>query len=286
MTSGILLSILTGLTWTAIGIVLSRCARGSFDLLAYSLLQTLCSGITALLLYTDPNGLPSTTLALPALILSAGCINALAQYYVRQSMTAGNHAPIWAMMQAAMLLPFFAGILLFHTRPSIPQYIGITLLILGVFLPSLHPSKSPKSWRRPAWIAFLLYGILQTLYLLPSHLPLFHDPAGLRPALACFGNLSGWILITASHHHKPTFSPKAIIIAATMTLIHVIGSKTFFSSIDILAHSNASAMAIPLMQGANIIAFSLYSISLHQKHSLREFSALFLMLLGFLLLAL
>lgn len=40
MWQGFLLAILTGFTWTAIGVVLSRCAKKSFDVVAYSLAQT------------------------------------------------------------------------------------------------------------------------------------------------------------------------------------------------------------------------------------------------------
>ena len=41
MYTGFLLAVLTGFTWTAFGVVISRCARKDFDIITYSMAQTL-----------------------------------------------------------------------------------------------------------------------------------------------------------------------------------------------------------------------------------------------------
>lgn len=288
-TTGILYTILTGLSWTAIGIVLSRCAKGSFDLLAYSLIQTFLSGLVALGLYSNLSTFTPSwqSLALPALILTAGIINALAQYFVRSSMQRGHHTPIWTLMQAAMLMPFAAGILFFGERPSLWGYAAVSLLLIGLFLPFMATRQTSRGWILPATIAFFLYGTLQTLYLLPSHLPLFRDAATLRPALACFGNCAGWVLLCTHQHHRPAFSRKALWVAGLMMLIHVAGVRLFFLSIDHLAQAHASCLSVPLMQSANILGFGAYSLFLlREKNSLVERLSLAAILAGFLLLSL
>ncbi len=287
MTGGIIFAVMSGMTWTAIGIVISCCARGKFDITAYGLMQSCLSGAAAILLYSDFSAFAGgwQSLMLPALILSAGMINALAQYLVRRSMQGGNHAPVWAMMQSAMLMPFLAGIIFFGEKADGIRCLAVGLLVAGVFIPCAGGFGKVRQWLLPAWAAFLLYGILQSMYMLPSHLPVLHDTASLRPALVCFGNMSGWLIIAGFERRRPGFSGRALIAALIMMIIHAAGAKWFFTSLDELARHHASGIAIPLMQGANLCGFGLYSlIFLKEKNSVYDVLSFGVILCGFILL--
>ena len=50
MTGGLFFALLTGLSWTGAGIIISCCAKGDFRLSSYSFFQTLFSGILSAVL--------------------------------------------------------------------------------------------------------------------------------------------------------------------------------------------------------------------------------------------
>lgn len=257
MLNGILFAVLTGFIWTAAGIVISRCAKGDFDLCAYSLLHTLISGLLALAVYTDFYAFQWTRgkCTLYGMILAAGIANAFAQYFVRRAMCRGNHASIWAMMQTCMLFPFFFGLLVFGEKANLSRFAGIFLLIAGVLLPCLKGFLTIRNWFLPSVAGLFLYGTAQILYLIPSHCKKLSDPVLLRPALVCFGGTSSraWSI---KYRNSPEnfFSDDWHVRAARDR------TGTFFRSLDILSVCGNGSITIPLTVGTNIAGFGFYSL--------------------------
>ena len=71
MLTGFLLAVFTGLTWCAIGMVLSRCARDHFDAVAYSLIQGAGSAVFTFLCYVNTAEFELRT-AWPLILLIVG----------------------------------------------------------------------------------------------------------------------------------------------------------------------------------------------------------------------
>lgn len=288
MTGGLFFALLTGLSWTGAGIIISCCAKGDFRLSSYSFLQTLFSGILSLLLFGSFSRFSFTqgVLLLCGTVFMAGVLNASAQFFVRRAMEKGTHAPIWAMMQCSMIFPFLAGILILGEKTQLLPLCGMFLMLAGILLPCLKGFANVRSYFAPALFALLLFGSAQILYLVCSCVKSFADPAHLRPALVCFGNMAAWSFLLRRGPEKKLFSRKEVLLAFLMAFVYAGGLYTFFRALDLLGGAGRGNIAVPLIMGTNIGAFSLYGIFvLKQKNSLPEIASVLAVLAGLFLLS-
>ena len=203
-------------------------------------------------------------------------------------MAKGNPTPVWAIAQAAMLFPFLSGLIFFHGKANLLNWGGLFFLFAGVFLPAVKASfRGIRQWFLPAMISLFFYGTLLSLYLIPSHLSGFSDPASLRPSLVCFGNCTGWALVAACFRTREPirFTRAAVLTAIAMAVIHTFGVKTFFYALDNFSRMDRGGLAFPLMQGINLAGFGIYSlIFLKEKRTVTDVLSVLLILAGILLL--
>ncbi len=288
MMTGFILAVLTGLTWTAIGVVLSRCARESFDVVSYSLAQTLITAIASFFIYVKPAEINTGNIyILLAFVFTAGLLNAIAQKVVKVAMSKSNHGPVWAISQSALIIPFLAGVLIWDSHGTVGQWLGTLLILGGIIFPVLRKFGNLKNWLLPTLIAFFMFGIVQTLYLSPSMLPDFTDNTGLRPTLASLGGFSGWLIVKGYKHKKLRYDRHTIYLAFFMSLLSLISLKIFFLALDSLSQVGLGNIGIPLIVGSNIIGFILYSLTiLKEKLNRVEITGMILALLGIICLAL
>ena len=274
--AGITFALFTGLCWSAIGIVLSRCAKEKLDVVTYSLFQTALAAAVCFILYASPGKIifDSGFFLLCAVILAAAVLNAAAQYLVKRAMDSGCYSPVLAMAQTAMLFPFLFGVFFFGNEINVPNMAGIALLIAGILLPCRKGFRKPGHWLIPALAALFCYGTLQTLYLLPSHLKSLADPAALRPALACFGNVIGWSIISVTRRKKLQINRSIVQMAVVMCILHAASVKTFFLALDAFGAAGTGGIAIPFMLGVNLAAFGLYTfLFLKEKRTAENLAA-------------
>ena len=262
LSAGICYALLTGACWCAIGIVLSCCARKKLDVIGYSLLQNGLAAAACFVCYAVPGKVVfnSGFYLLCAVILCAALLNAFAQYLVKRAMDDGHYAPVWAMAQAAMLFPFLCGVFFCGNNFSIINAAGLLLLFGGVVLPCHKGFTRPGSWLKSALAALFCYGVLQSLYLLPSHVRELTDPGSMRPVLVCLGNFTGWGILSLCRREKLHFNRSILYMALVMTLLHTVSVKTFFHTLDALGKAGAGGIGIPFMQGANLVFFGIYSL--------------------------
>ena len=178
MLSGILSSICTGLCWTCIGIVLSCCASRKLAIVPYCFLQTFLTGAAAFLLIDFRQFTTGDLCILAGFVFTAGLLNSTGQYTVHSAMKCGNHAPVWAISQSALIFPFLTGIVFFHNQGSLCQWIGTVLIIAGILTPSAKDIRSTSRCFLIALTAFFVFGVTQVLYGLPTQLYRFCDAAG------------------------------------------------------------------------------------------------------------
>lgn len=269
MLYGILLSIGTGLCWTCFGIVLSCCASNRLAVVPYSFLQTFLTGTAALFLIDFRKFAPHDFVFLTAFVFLAGFLNSFGQKTVYNAMKRGNHAPVWAISQSALIFPFLAGIVLFHNRGSVGQWIGTLLISAGILTPSAKEMKRFSGWFCAALAAFFIFGVIQTLYSIPSQLCGFDDAAGARPLAAAWGGTAGWLVIAGCGGTSLRFDRKTLSVAGMMVLVQLASLRLLFSSLDALSAVSCANIAFPLMTGANIAGFAAYSIFIRrEKNSL------------------
>jgi len=261
MLLGFTLAVLTGLTWTAIGVVISRCAKNSFDVISYSLAQTLLTAFLAFLVYADLENVNVGHLEILGIVVcSAGLVNAVAQKVVKVAMSRGNHGPVWAISQSALIIPFLAGIFLWDSHGTLGQWLGTGLILCGIIIPVVKKFGDIRQWLLPTIIAFFMFGIVQTLYLAPSQIRGFCDTTGLRPTFAALGGFFGWVMVRQYRHQKLSYNKHTIYLAVLMSFLSLISLKIFFIGLDKLSLVGLGNIGIPLIVGSNIVGFSLYSL--------------------------
>lgn len=282
MWQGFLLAILTGFTWTAIGVVLSRCAKKSFDVVAYSLAQTFFGILFTALCYIRFGEIVwRELLILLVLVGTGGVINSIAQMVVRQAMSRGNHGPVWAISQAALVIPFLAGVVLWGNTGSVGQWLGTGLIAGGILIPVAEQFRSQRNVLLPTLVAFLLFGLVQTLYAAPSQIPDFHDSAGLRSTLVSLGGFAGWCLVMSSRRERPAWNRPTLGLALFMALLSLVSLKIFFLGLDQLSRAGLGNVGIPLIVGANILGFAFYSrVVLRERPSKPETAGSAMVLAG------
>lgn len=287
MLTGFLLAVFTGLTWCAIGIVLSRCARNDFDAVTYSVIQGAGSALFTFLCYVRLADFElRAALPLILLILGAGTINGAAQAVVKNAMGKGNHGPVWAISQSALILPFIFSFFVFRESGSVFQWLGTGLIVFGIILPVAGEFRKAGGWFLPAFAAFLMFGVCQIFYLYPSRDPVFADPSHLRPTLVCLGNLTGWSFVGILRRKPLRFSKGVVITGIGMALLSVVSLKAFFESLDILTRNGLGGIGIPLVVGSNIAFFAFYALLiLREKNKPRDWAGLGAVLAGILCVA-
>lgn len=280
MALGFLFAALTGLTWTAIGVVLSGSAKNRFDLVTYSVIQTAVTGVLAFLLYARPSEAAEGALLPMLAVFGAGALNSVAQMVVKTAMERGNHGPVWTVSQSALVIPFLAGVVLWGNPGTAGQWIGTALIAGGILIPAAGKFHDCRNWLGAAVVALLLFGVVQTLYALPSQLAGNRDPGGLRPMLVAFGGMAGWLPILLL---RRKFSPNrnTLVLALGMALLSLVSLKLFFLGLDHLARAGFGSVGIPLVVGCNIAGFSLYSLLiLRERLSRIEISGMLAVLAG------
>lgn len=281
MMTGFLLAVLTGFTWTAFGVVISRCARKNFDIVAYSMAQTFLASVLTFLCYADLSKIELRSFfILASLMLISGCLNAVAQMIVKITMERGNHGPVWAIAQASLIIPFLAGVVFFGSRGTAGQWVGTVLILCGILLPSLHRVKDFRQWLLPVLSSFFLFGLLQTLYTIPSRVPGLSDTAGMRPMLSALGGFLGWELIRRQQKKKFSLDKPTLYLALSMAVLSLISLKIFFMGLDRLSAAGMGNVGFPLIVGSNILGFSLYSLFILRERLSRVETAGMLCVLG------
>ena len=260
---GLLYSLLTGVCWSLIAVILSCSARSKkLDIVSYSLLQSALVAAACFFCFSSPGKMEfnSGFYMLCLIILSAAVLNAFAQYLVKRSMSGGHYAPVWALAQAALIFPYLFGVILWGNKINGVNIAGFLFLLAGILLPCRRSFTTPGSWLKTALMAFVLYGILQCLYLLPSHLKELTDPGAMRPILVSFGLITGWGIIALTRREKLQFNRTIIWAAVIMAVFHTISLKTFFFALDAFGKIGLDGIGMPLMQGINLAVFGLYTL--------------------------
>lgn len=278
---GILLAILTGLCWTSFGIALSFTARKKLDVVLFGIIQNSgCMFLALLLLARWQQFELTASLRLVPFVIPAGVLNAAGQFIIKCAMQKGHNGLAWAISQSSMVVPFITGVCFFGQKSSLLQCMGILLILTAILLPNLTGIRQNMRWMTATLTAFLLFGVVQTLYLILS-LCQFTDPGNLRPAAAACGMIIGWSGIGGVTCHRFEDSKSLFGIGLTMSFISISSLALFFLTLDKLSQLQLGNIAIPLMVGSNICAFTLYSIfTIREKNTWKEFTSVAMLLSG------
>lgn len=202
MAIGLLLAVLTGLSWVVTGAVVGlveRHGRPTGQLLAVRSALLL---VTSLLLLAAGSVLrPHAalfTLCLewrPALLMASwGALSYIMAVFMGRAMACGPNGAAWTIVQSGFVFPFAMGIALGNTAVTSVRLAGLGLVLAGVVFGGMakagrdggaHAAQSPqtdvtpprRAWLVPALLGFVFCGANQCAVNLVSYLPPDARPA-------------------------------------------------------------------------------------------------------------
>jgi len=237
---------------------------------------SLISSISALIFLPDYHELLAPAFSFPAmLIIIMFFVSVLASsgfYMMKLSMEKGPHGLIWAIIQAAMIIPFTLSIFIWNEPADILRIGGICLVFSSFLILAVAKDKSEigsnknSNWIIMAIISFLLVGFSQILSIMPSHYKEMNDTCNIRVPLIFIFSAFFWLAIMLFYKNNALLQKGTVFYSLGYALTVLAGQITLYKSIDLLTESNKSSIAYPLSVGICIIVFSLYSICILKEN--------------------
>jgi multidrug transporter EmrE-like cation transporter len=212
-----------------------------------------------------------------------------------KAMQRGPNGIIWSITQSGFIIPFIIGVVFFDNKASIIRYIGFTLTIVSLFMIGLAQKEEKKeysNWLLLTFVVFFITGISQALSNLPSYFSRYNE---ISSVWRTFFTLVGLTLgALASPFTDGTYKNYCTMLKENIlkkqTWIYCLFLMSFdiignyfllYPGMDSLAKAGAGSITYPVMVGACIIGFEIYSIvKLKEKRNLIQYIALFLCLAG------
>lgn len=274
--------------WASAGMIFSRIARSEKSTIAFigttATLTVIFSWLGVANWHVLSLGHIVRLQELIAAMVLAGLFNAVYQQLMLVSMQSGHNAIAWTIAQSAMVIPFLAGIIVWHDMPSLWRIGGVACLlamivVLGIENMGKASANGTERWLPLVLLTFLSVGLGQTFFSMPSRWAGWTDSAHLRLPIsfsaAMVVNL-GALLVSRVKPDRQVTS-YALLYAA----LALAAQKLLFACMDMLAHVGLLGIAYPLAAGVCILAFALYSaFILKEKFKRTEMLAMAIGMLG------
>jgi drug/metabolite transporter (DMT)-like permease len=292
MGKGLLLVLLTGLSWGGLGIVMSLRADRKESPLRFLFLSYILGALGTWLLVVDWRGLWRTPqprlFAMSGWALAAGVLSALHVMSLQAAMRRGNHAVTWACAQSALALSFLASVVVWGEQVAMPAWVGLGLVIAALLLlgrPGRCDGVAKPGWR--FWVAatWLLIGAQQTCASVVSHWEGWQDVGRMRPALAMTATLCV-LAVKVLRQRECWGQPWPWRHSAMFAVCGASGFSLMYPALDLLSASGASAIVFPLAVGTSIMTVSLWRIRVRgERADAVTLRALAVLVVGLLMLA-
>lgn len=296
MALGIVLAILTGLSWVVTGAVVGlveRHGRPTGQLLAFRSAILLVAA--TLFLAVGRMACPGAAMFTPclawrpALLMAAwGSLSYVMAVFMGRAMARGPNGAAWTIVQSGFVFPFAMGIALGNTTATPTRLAGLALVLAGVVFggmarptgggrPDTGHQKS-GAWLVPALLGFLFCGANQCAVNLVSFLPPDARPAqperiiwgalGMLAAAALHG-LAVFEMGAKSTPRKDGAAPLSFLfkVAAAEAAVWLFaGLFLLYNALDRLQSAGLAAIASPIMVASCLAGFLCYgAIALRER---------------------
>ena len=297
MLFGIVALVLVAQTWIIFGIVMGQAPKKNVD---PACLIAIVSGIFALIsciigLINGVNVPLKPFFQCAGILTIGGFVNAFQLTLMSKAMQRGPNGIIWSITQSGFIIPFIIGILFFNSEAGIIRYSGFVLTIISLFLIGITQKTEKKeysNWLLLTFGAFVITGISQTLSNIPSYFNQYNEISSVwRSCFSLVGMTLGALFspfTDGSYKNYGSLLKENLLKKQTwiycpcLVGFDIVGNYfLLYPGMDSLAKAGAGAISYPIMVGACIIGFEIYSIViLREKRTLIQFVALLLCLLG------
>lgn len=287
--------------WTGTGIFYRKAGSVGLTLLPLGFLVS-ALGTAGSLFFTglDPELFSVLITVVPFILVmaAAGIINQAAMLAASRSMTLGPSSPAWAILQSSMVLPFLYSLLFWGERAGAFQIIGLPLTLAAIVLLSgwsIGMGKAAQAdhkysagysrWLVMVALAFILNGVQQIFFLIPSHVPAWREVYSARVFIGQAASTLFFLVLFLFSRQKITRGH--VLVALPLTCCVIFGQLVFLLGADILAEGGLSGIAFPFVVVGIILVFTLYSrFVLKDEVTAKQWIGVVVGVLGILLLSL
>lgn len=261
MTTAVLLMLLTGLVWAAVGVLFGAAPSERDRLYSFFAIGNLVFCAFALTM-RPPSAAPvPEVLRMSALIVPSAVMEVVAFLLLKRAMERGSQGVAWCVAQSAMVIPFLGLVAFLRNPSSAAQWAGLGLVLAGLALlgrekPSGNSAATGNAYILFALAAFALLGIGQFLRLVPGYAGFSPEAMTWRLPLHSLAAALYWIAVCSAKHLRSVRTvwrsavPYGIVVA--------LGEACFYLAADAADKLLLTSLVMPVSLGACILLFTLY----------------------------
>lgn len=253
--------LLTGVIWTAVGVLFGRAPAEKDRLCTFFALNGAIF-VTFVYLTRPPTAAPAAeVLRLSALMVPSAFLEVMAFLLLKLAMDRGSQGIAWCIAQSAMVISFL-GSILFLGNPSSPwQWLGMALMLgsLALFGMAKHAdgkAVNDATFFRLVFGAFAMVGVGQFLRLIPGYAGFSPETLTWRLPLQAPVGMVFWSVVCLS---KGFWRPGAVWRhSVPYGIVVALGQVCFYLATDAADKLRITSVVMPVSIGTCILFFTLW----------------------------
>lgn len=250
-----------------------------------AVISLIISTIISILLLRPELSAKAYILSFSAYFIS-GFLNCIGMTLMSNAMQKGPNGIVWTITQSAMILPFIVGILFFNVQGTAIRFAGMASILTALMLLGLGKTeRSSKcgNWKLPAFASWLVIGVQQNMFVLPSYIEACRSvPVSDRAFFSCLGAILSALLLKMIFRKNRTSLREDlrnkyfwIFVLGLQTVSILVTYLLQFPGTDAMAENGLGNTAYPIMVSSCLVGFFFYSLLfLGEKIKIAQFIAL------------
>ena len=261
MHTAIFFMLLTGLIWTAVGVLFGKAPSEKDRLYCFFSLNGIIYASFTYLTRTPVAAPPAEVLRLAGLMMPSAALEVWGFFLLKRAMDRGNQGIAWSIAQSAMVIAFLGSILFLKNPSSYPQWTGMALMLASLALFGKERGSSGQAvndalFFRLVFTAFLMIGVAQFLRLIPGYAGFSPETLTWRLPLQCPVGMTFWTTVCLA---KGIWKPARVWKSSVpYGIVVALGQITFYLATDAADKLRLTSVVMPVSIGTCILLFALY----------------------------
>ncbi len=261
MLHALLLMLLTGVVWTAVGILFGRAPTEKDRLFSFFALNSVICNLFVYLTRCPLSAPPAEVLRLAVLMLPSAFLELWAFLLLKQAMARGSQGIAWCIAQSAMVVSFLGSILILKNPSSSLQWLGMALMLgsLALFGRDKDAGEGVVNdavFFRWVFASFAMIGVSQFLRLIPGYAGFAPETLSWRLPLQSSVGLVFWLSVCLSRRR---WTPRVVWRhSLPYGIVVALGQIFFYLATDAADRLRLTSIVMPVSIGTCILLFALY----------------------------
>ena len=268
MLTAVLLLLLTGLIWSAVGVLIGAAPSDRDRLYSFYSLNGIL--FTAFVWTTKtPSAAPTgEVLRLAALMVPSALMEVFAFLFLKRAMDRGSQGIAWCVAQSAMIVPFVLAVAFLRNPSSVVQWTGLALALASLVLfakdkPTKGTATNDATYFRLVFASFALIGLGGFLRLIPGYAGLSPETLTWRLPLQ---SPVGMVFWTTTCLAKGIWKPGRIWRhSVPYAITTAFGQIAFYAATDAADALRITSVVMPVTTGTCILGFALWCLFVRRE---------------------